>query len=307
MNLSGLKYLSGQGVHNLIKNRLMTIASVGVLTACLVITGIAGLLSANVANFVDYLGAQNKVIVYVRLDADDVAAAAISDSIAKIENITDFTFTSKEAALEQTKGWISGYDEGAYAGVLDGYEGENNPLYASYSVTVDDLSLMSETTAQLAAIADVDFVDSPSELAATLVNMKNLVNAAGWGLVSVMALVAVVVIINTIRLTVFARHREINIMKYVGATNGFIRLPFWVEGSLIGAISALVAFGIVSGLYIWLLAKAGVSGVSWLDSIYFSLLPYQQVWQKLLLAFVGGGIVLGGGGSVASTRRYLKV
>lgn len=307
MSLSGFKYLSGQGVHNLVKNRLMSLASVGVLTACLVITGIAALLSANVANFVEYLGAQNKVVVYVRLDADETVTTAVGEAIGAIDNITEYTYTSKQEALEQTKGWISGYDSGAYAGVLDGYEGENNPLYASYSVTVTDLSRMSETTAQLSAIADVDFVDSPSELAATLVNLKNLVNVAGWGLVAVMALVAVVVIVNTVRLTVFARRREINIMKFVGATNGFIRLPFWVEGTLIGAISALLAFGIVTGLYLWLLAKAGVSGVSWLDSIYFSLLPYRNVWKELLLGFAGSGIVLGGMGSVVSTSRYLKV
>lgn len=307
MSISGLKYLSKQGVHNLLKNRLMTIASIGVLTACLVITGIAALLSANVSQFVDYLGAQNRVIVYVKLEADDAAITAVGDAIGLIPNITEYTYTSKEQALEQTKGWISGYDEGAYSGVLDGYEGENNPLYASYSVTVTDLAQIADTTAQLSGISGVDFVDSPSELAATLVNMKNLVTVAGWGLVAVLALVAVVVIVNTIRLTVFARRREINIMKFVGATNGFIRLPFWVEGTLIGAISALLAFGIISGLYIWLLSQMGTSGISWLDSIYFSLLPYQSIWPGLLLGFAGSGIVLGGLGSVVSIRRYLKV
>lgn len=307
MSMSGFRYLSKQGLHNLMKNRLMTLASVGVLTACLVITGIAALLSANVSNFVDYLGAQNKVVVYVDLAADDATAAAIGDEIGKLGNISEYTYTSKADALEQTKGWISDYDSGAYASVLDGYEGENNPLYASYSVTVTDLAQLADTTAKLESIANVDFVDSPSELASTLVGMKNTVNLAGWGLVAVLAAVAVVVIVNTIRITVFARRKEINIMKFVGATNGFIRLPFWVEGTVIGAVSALVAFGIISGVYVWVLKEVSVSGISWLQSIYFQFLPYAGVWKYLLGGFAGAGILLGGLGSSLSIRKYLKV
>ncbi|MCI6640421.1 MAG: permease-like cell division protein FtsX [Pygmaiobacter massiliensis] len=307
MSLSGIRYLSRQGLHNLVQNRLMTLASVGVLTACLVITGVAALLSANVSNFVDYLGAQNRVVVYVELDADDATAQAVGDEIGKLSNITEYGYTSKEEALEQTKGWISEYDNGAYASVLDGYEGENNPLYASYSVTVDDLNQIAKTTQELEAISGVDFVDSPSELASTLVGIKTTVNLAGWGLVAVLAVVAVVVIVNTIRLTVFARRKEINIMKFVGATNGFIRLPFWVEGTAIGAISAVLAFGIISAIYIWLLGQVSVSGISWLQSIYFQILPYRAVWKWLLGGFAAAGILLGGVGSSLSIRRYLKV
>lgn len=307
MNLSGLKYLSRQGVHNLVKNRLMSVASVGVLTACLVITGIAALLSANVASFVDYLGAQNKVIVYLQLDATEEQAQAAFAEVKQIPNITEVKYTSKQDALNQTKEWISGYDSGAYAGVLDGYEGENNPLYASFAVTVTDLTQISTTVESLSKITGVDFVDSPSELASTLVALKQTVMVAGWGLVAVLALVAVVVISNTIRLTVFARRKEINIMKFVGATNSFIRMPFWVEGTLIGAISAVLAFGVVSGAYIWVLKLASASGISWLQSIYFTFLPYNFVWLYLLGGFVGAGIVLGGLGSCLSIRKYLKV
>lgn len=307
MNMSGIRYLTKQGLSNLVRNRLMSLASIGVLTACLFITGVAVLLSANVSSFVDYLGAQNRVVVYVELTADDATAAAVGEEIGKLGNIAEFTYTSKEEALEQTKGWISGYDDGAYAGILDGYEGENNPLYASYSVTVENLALLSDTSAALSAIPGVDFVDSPSELASTLVGLKTAVNAAGSGLVAVLAVVAVVVIMNTIRITVFARKREINIMKYVGATNGFIRLPFWVEGTAIGLISALLAFGLISGAYVWVLHQVSVTGINWLQSIYFQFLPYQDVWYYLLAGFAGAGVVLGGMGSSLSIRKYLKV
>ncbi|MEG1932468.1 MAG: FtsX-like permease family protein, partial [Pygmaiobacter sp.] len=183
----------------------------------------------------------------------------------------------------------------------------NNPLYASFSVTVTDLSKINETAAALESVACVDFVDSPNELASTLVGLKQTVFVAGWGLVAILALVAVVVISNTIRITVFARRKEINIMKFVGATNSFIRLPFWVEGTLIGLISALLAFGLVSGVYIWLLKLASTTGISWLQSIYFTLLPYNSIGLYLLAGFVGAGVVLGGLGSTLSIRKHLKV
>ena len=214
---------------------------------------------------------------------------------------------SKEDALEETKSWISEYDDGAYANVLDGYEGENNPLYASFRVTVDDLTRISETVDKLEKLPGVDFVDSPSELAGTLVTLKNTVNLAGWGLVAILAIVSLVVISNTIRLTVFARRKEINIMKFVGATNGFIRLPFLVEGTAIGLISALIAFALVSGGYLALIEGVSRQGSNWLSNLYYSLLSYQVIWPWLAGGFVLSGVLIGGVGSAMSIRKHLKV
>ena len=165
MKGSGFFYLTRQGLSNLRRNKLMSFASIGVLTACLVITGIAALLSINVNNFVDYLGAQNKVIVYLQLDADQQTLDETARVIRSVDNILDYTYVSKEEALEETKSWIAEYDDGAYANALDGYEGENNPLYASYRVTIDDLTKIDQTVAELEQMPGVDFVDSPGELA----------------------------------------------------------------------------------------------------------------------------------------------
>ena len=307
MSGSGFRYLTRQGLHNLSRNKLMSVASIGVLTACLMITGIAALLSVNVNSFVDYLGAQNKVIVYLQLDADEETIDEAKQEIAKIDNILDYTYVSKEDALEETKSWISEYDDGAYANVLDGYEGENNPLYASFRVTVDDLTRISETVDKLEKLPGVDFVDSPSELAGTLVTLKNTVNLAGWGLVAILAIVSLVVISNTIRLTVFARRKEINIMKFVGATNSFIRLPFLVEGTAIGLISALIAFALVSGGYLALIEGVSRQGSNWLSNLYYSLLSYQVIWPWLAGGFVLSGVLIGGVGSAMSIRKHLKV
>ena len=307
MRGSGFRYLARQGLANLRRNKLMSFASIGVLTACLVITGIAALLSVNVNNFVDYLGAQNKVIVYLKLDADQATLDQAAEEIKKIDNILEYTFVSKEEALEETKGWIAEYDNGAYANALDGYEGENNPLYASYRVTVDDLNRIDETVTALAGLPGVDFVDSPSELAGALISLKQMVNIAGWGLVAVLAIVSLVVISNTIRLTVFARRKEINIMKFVGATNGFIRLPFLVEGTTIGIISAVIAFGLVSGAYVAVIEAVSAQGTGWLSNLYFNLLSYRTVWPWLGGGFLLSGALIGGFGSAMSIRKHLKV
>ena len=307
MSISGFRYLTKQGLGNIARNKLMSFASIGVLTACLVITGIAALMSLNVGKFVDYLGAQNKVIIYLKLDADDATIESAKQAIGGVPNILSSTYVSKEDALNETKSWISDYDSGAYANVLDGYEGDNNPLYASFRVTVNDLSKIDDTVAELAKLPGVDFVDAPSDLAGTLVSLKRAVNIAGWGLVAVLAAVSLVVIHNTIRITVFARRKEINIMKFVGATNGFIRLPFLVEGTAIGLISAALAFGVVSGAYIGILEAVSHAGTGWLSSLYFTIVDYNSVWSLLLVVFLTSGALIGGVGSAASIRRHLKV
>ena len=307
MSLSGFKYLTKQGLHNLTRNKLMSIASIGVLTACLVITGVAALLSVNVGNFVDYLGAQNKVIVYMQPDADEAAVQAADAAIKAMPNILSYTSVDKDEAIEEMQGWMSDGDGESYGELLEPYKGDGNPLLASFRVTVDDLTQMDATVAQLKALPGLYTVDAPSDLAGTLVSLKNTVNIAGWGLVAVLVVVSLVVISNTIRITVFARRKEINIMKFVGATNGFIRLPFLVEGTAIGLISAVLAFGLVSGAYLGVLEAVSRSGAGLLSNLYFTLLSYRSVWAPLLIGFVGSGAVLGGFGSAASVRKHLKV
>ena len=307
MNFSGIKYLTKQGLLSMVRNRMMSIASIGVLTACLLITGISVLVSMNVSSLIDFLGEQNKMIVYLELDAEDTVTEQVGVSIAEISNVASYDFISKADALEQTKEWINEYDEGSYSSVLDGYEGENNPLYNSYSVHVSDLELIDDTATAITALSGVDFVESPSDLASTITGIEKTVTIAGLGLVGALGLVAILVISNTIRLTVFSRRKEINIMKFVGATNNFIRLPFWVEGTVLGLVSALLAFGLVSGSYIWVLSIIEVSGITWLQSIYFSVIPYNTIWPYLLAGFTTAGVLLGGFGSAVSIRKHLKV
>ncbi|MBQ8610205.1 MAG: permease-like cell division protein FtsX [Oscillospiraceae bacterium] len=353
MRISSLFYLTRQGWKNMINNRMMTVASIGILTACLFITGAAVLLGLNVNSFAGYLAGQNEVVVYL-LDGIEVpaespeqppvegettegepaegetvegepvegeaaegesaetqpaiqfvpvdinAAVAVLESISNIES---YTYVSKDDALTEAIGWM-----GNYADLLEGYRSDN-PMPASFRITVKDLNALDETVRALQAIEGVEYIKAPNEMAQILVTLKNAVNWIALGLVAVLGLVCMVVIGNTIRLTVFARRREINIMKYVGATNAFIRWPFFVEGVTSGLLAALLSFGLLSFGYIQLVEyiTSGEVGGSWLNNLFFSLLPYADIRVPMLVAFVAVGVVLGGLGTAGSVRKYLRV
>ena len=253
MKWSSFKYLVKQGWHSMVANRLMTLASIGVLVACLMITGVAALLSVNVTSYVDYLETLNEIVFFIDDAAPAETVEALTTQIPADGNVAACEYVPKAAAVEEMREYL-----GDYGDIMNDYAGEGNtenPLPASFRVSVTDVADLAPTVERIKAMgaytataedgtasdANVFYkVNSPSELSSTLVNLKRIVNYIGWGLVAVLGVVSVVVISNTIRLTVFARRKEINIMKFVGATNAFIRLPFFVEGMTVGAISSFL-------------------------------------------------------------------
>ena len=307
MRWSSFKYLVRQGWHSMVANRLMTLASVGVLSACLFITGVALLLSLNVNSFVSGLSEQNEVEFFLTDETTADAAAQLQTQIAAMDNVAECLYISKSQAVEEMKVYL-----GDDAGVLKDYEGEGNPanpLPASFRVTVKDLAYLSDTVSQIQTLlgASVSSVQSPTELGTTLVNLQRVVGAVGWGLVIVLGVISIVVINNTIRLTVFARRKEINIMKFVGATNGFIRLPFFVEGMTVGAIAGLVASVLVGGGYLGLSKALAQPEASWLSEFTRCMLPFKTVMLPMAGLFVAFGMVIGSTGCATSIRKHLKV
>ena len=262
MKWSSFKYLVRQGIHSLGTHSMMTFASIGVLTVCLVLTGIAYLFSVNVDSLIDYLGSQNETVVYLNPDLNEEQTAAVDTAIRSISGVSGVEYVSKEDVLSTYKGYMSEQ----YADLWDAFDNDN-PFKANYRVTVKDLDDIQRISDELSAIEGVDSVSAPLAMSNVFVQVQDVVTFAGYGLVAVLAVVAVVVISNTIRITVFARRREINIMKYVGATNGFIRLPFFVEGMAAGLISAFIASVIVLGGY-------------WVLTYYSDLVP--GFWRSLL-------------------------
>ena len=301
MKWSSFRYLTKQGLHNLRANRLMSLASIGVLTACLLLTGIAGLFSANVNSLVEYLGDQNETVVYLDQSLSDEQLASVDQTLRSMPGLAAVTYVSQEEVLETYKGYMS-----EYADLFNDFE-EDNPFHANYRVVLEDLNQMDEMIAQLEQIDGVYSVSAPTQLSSVFLTIQRAVTYAGWALVAVLALVSVVVISNTIRLTVFARRKEINIMKYVGATNGFIRWPFFVEGTSVGLISGLLAAGLVIGAYALVVNRIGAMSGFWGPILGSCLLSVGQVWPIVLGAFLIFGVIIGSIGTATSIRKYLEV
>lgn len=307
MRFSSFKYLVKQGWHNMIANKLMSLASIGVLASCLFITGAAVLLSVNVSSFVSYLSQQNEIEFYLSDTTAADAATAFGQQVSGMDNVAECSYISKAQAVEEMKEWM-----GADSDVLAAYEGDDNPenpLPASIRVTVTDLEQLSTTVSAIqAAGGDMIYkTQSPSDLSSILVSLQTAVNYIGWGLVAILGIVAIVVISNTIRLTVFNRRKEINIMKFVGATNAFIRMPFFVEGITVGTIAGVLATGLVCGCYFGILQYLAQPSAKWLWEFTRNMYPMTDIWAPLLIAFVAFGSFIGGVGTSTSIRKHLKV
>ena len=302
MKWSSFKYLVRQGIHSLGTHSMMTFASIGVITVCLVLTGIAYLFSVNVDSLIDYLGSQNETVVYLNPDLNEEQTAAVDTAIRSISGVSGVEYVSKEDVLSTYKGYMSEQ----YADLWDAFDNDN-PFKANYRVTVKDLDDIQRISDELSAIEGVDSVSAPLAMSNVFVQVQDVVTYAGYGLVAVLAVVAVVVISNTIRITVFARRREINIMKYVGATNGFIRLPFFVEGMAAGLISAFIASVIVLGGYWVLTYYSDLVPGFWRSLLSESVVPVTDVWYKVVPAFAAFSVLMGGVGSLVSIRKHLDV
>ena len=300
MNWSSVHYLSMQGLHNLSKNRLMTLASIGVLTACLVLTGAATLFTMNVNSVVDYLGNQNETVVYMEPDTDEATTTAAYDAIMAVPGVASATYISKQDVLDTYRGYME-----EYASLWDEFENDN-PFKANYSVVISDLDNITAIKQQLEKVPGVAKVKAPVEMTGIFVKVQHVVMTAGYILVVVLGIVSLVVISNTIRLSVYARRKEINIMKYVGATDGFIRWPFFVEGVGVGLIAALCATAVVFAAYAALLKGSQNMTGFWQTLLGSTIVPMNAIWW-LIPAFILGGGVIGGIGSVTSVRKHLDV
>ncbi|MBP0969759.1 MAG: permease-like cell division protein FtsX [Oscillospiraceae bacterium] len=301
MRGSSFGYLVRQGIINTWINRMMSAASIGILTACMIIVGGSGLLAVNIRDIFRSIEEKNELVVFLKDEADEAAIADLGDRIETLDHISSYYFVSKADALEEQKEFMG--DKGY---LLNGLE-DDNPLPASYRIKVDSLEHLNYVVDELKYYNGVETVSAPTDLARTLTGVEKTFLILGSIIIGILIVSSAVVISNTIRLTLYARRREIMIMKYVGATDSFIRLPFVVEGITIGVVSALLAFGVLSLIYESLGTMFSGSGISWLTGVSSSLIPFSKLWKAVLGSFLGFGIVLGAFGSGTSIRRYLRV
>ena len=301
MRGSSFGYLVRQGIIGTWLNRMMSIASVGILTACLIIVGGSGLLAVNIRDLFTSIENQNEVVLFIKDDATEQQIEALGDLVEQMDHVMDYHFVSKEQALAEQKEFMG--DQGY---LLDGLE-DDNPLPASYRITLEGLEHIDAVLAQLDGRAGIDTVSAPTDLAHTLTGIEKTMLILGSIIIGILIVASTVVISNTIRLTLFARRREINIMKYVGATDSFIRLPYVVEGMTIGFISAVISFFVFFGIYGSLGSMLSGSSISWLTGMSSQLIPFAQLWYWVLGAFLLFGMAIGALGSAISIRRYLRV
>ncbi len=302
MRWSSFVYLFGQGLRSMFANRVMALASLGVLIVCMLITGFTGLLTVNVNSLMDWLGSQNEMVAMLDRSLSEEDYQSIGKQILGIAGVEEAEYISKADALNQMSG-----EMGEYAELFSELEGEENPLYAQYNIRITDPAQTAQIIEQVEGVQGVEIVHSPESLIRTFLNVQRWVQFISWGLVIVLGVVSSVVISNTIRLTVFARRREINIMKFVGATNGFIRMPFFVEGMTVGLLAGLISTGIVLGGYHIILQKAMLYFQGWEDVVQQVVLPVSELWPWVLAGFSVFGLVLGSIGTMASMRKYLDV
>lgn len=291
--MRGFGYLVKEGFKNVWSNRIMSIASVCVLVSCLILTGAAELLSLNVEKVVDSVGQSNETTVYLKDSVSELEAVYIGKDIEKIDNVSSVRFYSKDDAFET-------YREELGDELFERISEESNPLPDSYIVAMDDLSLYEDTIKKIQAVDGVDTISNRSEIAKKLTDISNLVNMICFWVVIALIIISLFIIANTIRATMYSRRFEISIMKSVGATNGFVRLPFLVEGMIIGLISSIVATGCISFLY-----NAGMNAIE--QFIPFTSIPLSDVIVFVAVAYLIAGVLIGFFGSFISIRKYLKM
>lgn len=291
--MRGFGYLVKEGFKNVWSNRIMSIASVCVLLSCLILTGAAELLSLNVEKAVDSVGQSNETTVFLKDSVSELEAVYIGKDIEKIDNITSVRFYSKDDAFETYRAKLG--DE-----LFERISEESNPLPDSYIVAMDDLSLYEDTIKKIQAVDGVDTISNRSEIAKKLTDISNLVNMICIWVVIALVIISLFIIANTIRATMYSRRFEISIMKSVGATNSFVRLPFLVEGMIIGLISSVVATGCISFLY-----NAGMNAIE--QFIPFTSIPLSDVIIFVAAAYLIAGVLIGFFGSFISIRKYLKM
>ncbi len=292
-----LTYFLAQSFKSLWRNGIMTVASIGVLMGCLVVMGSFALLIMNIDVNLDKLGLLNEIVVFVEETKNDEEVSAIGENIRSLNNVAEVTFVSKEQALEEER---EKYAE--YSGLYDLVEGDN-PLRDSFVIKYEnneDVSTLVFHLEQMKNNGDLAKINNFLDLATSIDGIKNNISMVLVWFMAILFLVSIFVIINTIKLAVHSRRTEITIMRYIGATDWFVVLPFIFEGIIIGIIAAGIAFAAQWYIYGYI--------VDMMESAmgFITILMFSEFGLALFLAFMGIGIVTGIIGSTISTRKYLK-
>lgn len=295
MKINNLGYLFKEGIRSIFLHGLMSFASVCVTVACLIIVGSFSILMYNVNIMVENMNQTNEVLVYVDSTYTDAEAKSVGTKINMIDNVLQSDFISREEALAS---FVEEHDED------DTFQGvDPNDLRHRFKVILEDNAKMAETVAQLEQVPGVLKVDAEYELAEGFTTINQVLRFVSIGIIAVLLVVSLLIISNTVKLSMYDRKDEIGIMKMVGATNGFIKMPFVVEGFFLGITGAAIAFGLE-----WLLYDAMIAKIAQVDALgLFNFVPFMQLLMPMVITFVAAGLFVGIVGSLTSIRKFLNV
>ncbi len=292
-------YLIGEGFRNVFKNKKSSGASLAIICATMLIFGLFFVILENINNMVRELEEKQGIQVFIKGDASEEQIQDLENQIKILNGVNTITFVSKEDALNSMREKL-----GNKQNLLAGWD-EDNPFRASYVITLTDLNLSSEIQDSVAKIDSVYSVESKDEVIEALVFIANIIRIISFSILGLLIIISMFIISNTIKLTVHARRKEISIMKYVGATDNFIRWPFIIEGILIGILAAIISIALIAAIYLF--ASGLVMKSSQLVINGLSLLSFDTMINLLILVYMVLGIGIGVLGSSFSIRKYLKV
>ena len=300
MGISGMKlnrvgYLIREGFRSIFTHGFMSFASVTIIMACLIIMGSVSLLSLNIDALIKDLENQNEVVAYVDEKInDDAQIRAIGDAIRTIGNVQSAEFVSRGEAMDK---FMSNYDSDLMEGI------DETVFRHRYVIHLTDISLMAQTKAQLEAVDGISEAKAHTQYAKAFVSIRNVVTVVSLVLIVILVFVSIFIMTNTIKLATFSRREEIAIMKMVGATNSFIRMPFVIEGLVLGILGGGLGYLAEWGIYDGLTVKV----VGSMAGSFLNIIPFTSVALFVFIIFIGLGILVGVFGALNAIRNYLKV
>jgi len=290
-----MKYLIGEGIRGLFKNKKSTMSSLLIMCATMLIFGLFFVIGENINAFVANVAEAQEIRVFIKDEATEEDIQEIGRQIYAIDGVRNAEFVSKEDAYEYMKEMVG----------EELLEGRERIFSVAYDVTLTDLELSDEVQASIREIEHVKNIESANKVISQIIDLAKGVRIVTAGILVLLIIISVGIISNTIKLTVHARRKEISIMKYVGATNSFIRWPFLVEGIIIGIVAGLLSVALIGGAYTFI--ANWLATTSFLELASWNLLEFKEMLNLILTVYLCLGIGIGIVGSSISMRKYLEV
>ncbi len=300
MRTSNATYLVKKGISSVWKNFLMSFASFSILMVSLLLVSCALLMMMNVNRIMSNIEDTNEITIYLQENVTDKQVEHIKSVLDKNNELTDVRYYSKEEALADFRNDMAEYSE-----LLDYLD--ENPMPETFLVRVKDLSDIRRVVSSISGLDGVEQVKAPYDFASVLVHIRNTFSIIGGAVLIALVAVSIVIVSNSIRTSVYARRNEINIMRYVGATSGFIKTPFFVEGMFIGILAGAASWGLCWLVYDAVFSLFSTDLTLWQMFGFYGFTPFQDIMWIVLAANCAAGALLGAVGTVISTGRHIKV